>query len=546
MLYILILDLELYCEGIYVYLARVAITITGVTINNTGVTITIYTISGVVRVSALTVGTVRCIDYRVVFYSLMAERNSIRRSAVHFRGSEAFEIESVEGLSERKEKGRGCYGVVYEVRVHGVPCIAKRLHNILVGRGGEEPVSDEERAGVIQKFREEVNLLSRLRHPNVVQFLGVHYGCDKADISLIMEHVHMDLEHCITAYSNIPHAYKTSILRDVSYGLAYLHSMSIIHRDLNAGNVLLTESLKAKIADLGVAKLFDWTSAKHRIALTKCPGTLDFMPPESLGKKPKYDCKLDIFSVGHLILYLVNQEAPDVTDKTATEEDFKRHQVQAGKRREALNQMGGPDHPLYTTAIQCLSDNPENRPTSTELVKRMEEKCLPVPPQVNALELKFQLESQLKFEKMKMYQEVEQKKKQMYQEVEQEKMQMYQEIERVDQCLRKEHEQLTQKNELWRKELNQWWRKQCEILTQRNECLRKKLTQENECLRKECEQMTKENDCLRKEHEQLTQENERWRKVCEQLRYTYGFSKKLAHIQLQSSHQVCTACRRKY
>ena len=434
------------------------------------------------------------------------------RRTVRYLGSEKFEIKSVEGLSERKEKGRGCYGAVYEVRVHGVPCIVKRLHDILVGRRGEEPVGEKERAGVIQKFRDEVNILSRLRHPNLVQFLGVHYGRDKADISLIMEYMYMDLEHCITAYPNIPLPYKTSILRDVSYGLAYLHSMSIIHRDLNAGNVLLTEFLRAKIADLGVAKLFDRESAKPQTATT-CPGARNFMPPESFGKKPKYDCKLDIFSVGHLILYLVNQETPDVTDETVTEEDFKMHQVQVGKRREALDQMGGPDHPLYTTAVQCLSDNPDNRPTSTELVKRIEEKCLPVSPIVNALELKFQLE--------------------------QERMQMYQEFERVDQenrilsrenaklnkiltqeneCLRKEHEQLTQENGLWRKvheqltQENELWRKQCEMLTQEKECLRKELTQKNECLRKECEQ----------------------------LRYML-LAKELAHehnIQLQSSHQV--------
>ena len=99
-------------------------------------------------------------------------------------------------------------------------------------------------------------LLSGLRHPNIVQMLGVHYGgSDEADISLIMEYMHMDLEHCMKTYPDIPLPYKTSILRDVAYGLVYLHSIPIIHRDLNAGNVFLTESLTAKVADLGVAKL---------------------------------------------------------------------------------------------------------------------------------------------------------------------------------------------------------------------------------------------------------------------------------------------------
>ena len=49
-----------------------------------------------------------------------------------------FTLTSVEGFDERKELGRGCYGAVYEVRLHGLPCIAKRLHDILVGRGREE------------------------------------------------------------------------------------------------------------------------------------------------------------------------------------------------------------------------------------------------------------------------------------------------------------------------------------------------------------------------------------------------------------------------
>ena len=285
-------------------------------------------------------------------------------------------IDKVEGLCEEKERGRGCYGAVYEVRVDGVPCIAKRLHDILVGRGKEEEVDVEQRAAVIGSFQRECVLLSGLRHPNVVQFMGVHCGSDEADISLIMEYMHMDLGDCIKRYPSIPLPYKTSILRDVAYGLAYLHSCNIIHRDLNAGNILLTESLRAKIADLGVAKLFDReTVRKH--TMTVAPGALDFMPPESTASSPNYDCQLDIFSFGHLTVYLVNQKAPIVADRLVTASDVEKKQMQVAKRREALDQMshqlGGSHHPLYSTVVQCLSDTPDQRPTSRDLVKRMEE-----------------------------------------------------------------------------------------------------------------------------------------------------------------------------
>ena len=276
-------------------------------------------------------------------------------------------------MDKRREKGRGCYGAVYEVRLNGVPCIAKRLHDILVvGRGQEEPVSTKDIQAAISRFREECVLLSDLRHPNIVQMLGVHYGgSDEADISLIMEYMHMDLEHCMKTYPDIPLPYKTSILRDVAYGLAYLHSLNIIHRDINAGNVLLTEFLKAKIADLGMAKLLDRETAMIRTR-TVCPGAQDFMPPECLDESPKYETPLDIFSFGHLIIYLSNQKPPVVTDRTVTAADFRKNSMQVGKRRQALDQMGGPHHPLYSTVVQCLSDTPDQRPTSRDLVKRME------------------------------------------------------------------------------------------------------------------------------------------------------------------------------
>ena len=282
---------------------------------------------------------------------------------------------AVEGLEEEREIGRGCNGVVYEVRLHGLPCIAKRLHDILVGRGSEEQVNEEERLAIIKRFREECELLSGLRHPNIVQFMGIHYGLDEADISLIMERIHMDLEYCMKTYPNIPLPYKTSILGDVAYGLAYLHSKNIIHRDLNAGNVLLTESLRAKIADLGVAKLFDIEKAMERTK-TRCPGALDFMPPEALSRSPRYyDDKLDVFSFGHLAIYLINQDAPHVEDLAITTGDVRKGQIQVGKRRDSLEQMGGPQHPLYSIVVQCLSDLSDQRPTSRDLVSRMGELC---------------------------------------------------------------------------------------------------------------------------------------------------------------------------
>ena len=79
-----------------------------------------------------------------------------------------------------------------------------------------------------------------------------------------------------------------SILFDVSCGLLYLHTQlkePLIHRDLNAGNVLLTTDARAKIADLGMSKLLDYHPSSEA-AQTVCPGAQAYMPPEALQERP--------------------------------------------------------------------------------------------------------------------------------------------------------------------------------------------------------------------------------------------------------------------
>jgi len=210
-----------------------------------------------------------------------------------------FVLKNVHGLDTGEKKGSGSYGVVYEVTVDGVPCIAKRLHDILVS----PEVPRKQRTYIEQKFRDECVLLSQLRHPNIVHFIGIHYGSNQDDMSLIMECLDTDLARCLETQPNISIEVKLSILLDVSYGLLYLHTHSpkIIHRDLTAPNILLTRDKRAKIADLGVSKLLD-PRTQAAMRQTKAPGTIYYMPPEALLENPNYDETLDIFSFGHLAL----------------------------------------------------------------------------------------------------------------------------------------------------------------------------------------------------------------------------------------------------
>ena len=168
-------------------------------------------------------------------------------------------------------------------------------------------------------------------------------------------------------------------------------------------NVLFTESLDSSI-EIGedhpsrdLAKLFDREVAMRRTR-TLCPGAQDFMSPESCGDSPKYDDKLDVFSFGHLAIYLVNQRLLMCSIKLWQEETLPDSRCRlASVVQHWPDQMGGPRHPLYTTVVQCLSDTPDQRPTSRDLVKRMEQTCQQFSiPHKNTLELE-KLYAQLKW-----------------------------------------------------------------------------------------------------------------------------------------------------
>ncbi len=149
--------------------------------------------------------------------------------------------------------GNGSYGTVDELEVEGLLCAGKKLHEILV----EQENQGTEK--VLEKFMNECSLLSDLRHPNIVQFLGICF-LEISDLPiLVMEYLPHCLDNLLENTRNIPMAVKHSILCDVARGLTYLHAQSppVVHRDLTSRNVLLNTAMSAKIADLGVARILN-------------------------------------------------------------------------------------------------------------------------------------------------------------------------------------------------------------------------------------------------------------------------------------------------
>ena len=281
------------------------------------------------------------------------------------------------GIDFSRVLGKGSYGSIHEVTLNRVRCIAKRIHDILQPQD-HVPVDKEDENVVSIKFHQECELMNTLRHPNIVQCLGTHkldIGTGRSEDMLVMEYMHMDLAQCLEAYSNICLPMKFSILCDVSHGLLHLHSQDppIIHRDLTASNILLTPDMRAKIADLGVSKIFDLRRIQA-LRLTQAPGTFAYMPPEALTEEPEYDTKLDIFSFGAVTLYTGTQEFPTVFEVQITPEVLEKKELQLLRRKRWTNKLGSV-HPLYPLVSKCLQDDPSMRPSADELCSDIEKLC---------------------------------------------------------------------------------------------------------------------------------------------------------------------------
>uniref|UniRef100_A0ACD5TBT3 Uncharacterized protein n=1 Tax=Avena sativa TaxID=4498 RepID=A0ACD5TBT3_AVESA len=159
-------------------------------------------------------------------------------------------------------------------------------------------------ADMYRDFAQEVYIMRKVRHKNVVQFIG---ACTRhPNLYIITDFMSggsvYDYLHKKNSSFKLPEILRMAT--DISKGMNYLHQNNIIHRDLKTANLLMDENKVVKVADFGVARVKDQSGV-----MTAETGTYRWMAPEVIEHKP-YDHKADVFSFGIVIWELLTGKIP--------------------------------------------------------------------------------------------------------------------------------------------------------------------------------------------------------------------------------------------
>eukprot|EP00002_Diphylleia_rotans_P023199 TRINITY_DN455_c0_g3_i1.p1 TRINITY_DN455_c0_g3~~TRINITY_DN455_c0_g3_i1.p1 ORF type:complete len:497 (-),score=108.77 TRINITY_DN455_c0_g3_i1:219-1709(-) len=242
--------------------------------------------------------------------------------------------------------GEGSFGEVFTGTWRGAKVAIKTLKDIHTD------------LRVQKDFQDEVNLLSKLRHPNCVLFLGA--SMNPPNFTMVTEFCGKGTLDGVLKKRQLTSETYIKVLSGIALGLNYLHLRQprIIHRDLKPENVLLDDNMTAKLADFGLSTIRSASASIQGVC-----GTPAYMAPEIWMNKP-YDEKVDVYSYSIVLFECTFYQLPLNYN---TIEEFSRASI-SGIRPAVPKEL----HPVISNIItRGWAVNPTDRPTMEEIIKEL-------------------------------------------------------------------------------------------------------------------------------------------------------------------------------
>ncbi|KAH7298607.1 hypothetical protein KP509_25G050800 [Ceratopteris richardii] len=246
--------------------------------------------------------------------------------------------------------GSGTFGHVYAGfhRESGQSCAIKE---VLI-------IADSERSMESAKqLRQEILMLSQMKHPNIVQY----YGCEMFEDRLFIYLEFMSngsIHNIIKQYGPLSESCIRAYTRQILLGLCYLHGKNTVHRDIKGANILVDKGGEVKLADFGMAK-----HVNDQSCLLSFKGSPYWMAPEVVQNKNGYSFPVDIWSLGCTVLEMATGKPPW----------SQHHGVVAifkiGNSKDIPEIPENLSEDTKNFLHECLQRDPQKRPTAAQLLE---------------------------------------------------------------------------------------------------------------------------------------------------------------------------------